>query len=322
MSVLFKLAFSALSPAGAAARLNILIFHRVLPEADPLFPGEVDAARFAAMLGWLKQWFQVLPLDEAVRRLAEGSLPARAAAITFDDGYADNCTVAMPLLQRAGMTATFFVATGFLDGGRMWNDTLIEAVRHASGAELDVRDLAPGYADLPPLPLTSWAQRRAAVDALIGRTKYLEPVARQALVDTVGRRSGAALSSSLMMSSDQVRQLRAGGMGIGAHTVNHPILARLDDAEARREISASKHALESLIDARVGLFAYPNGKPGADYSPANVALARACGFDAAVSTSPGVASRASDLYQLPRFTPWDRSRWRYGLRLARNMVLA
>jgi len=264
----------------------------------------------------------VLPLDEAVRRLAEGSLPARAAAITFDDGYADNCSVAMPLLQRAGMTATFFVATGFLDGGRMWNDTLIEAVRRASGAELDVRDLAPAYADLPPLPLATWEQKRAAVETLIGRTKYLEPVARQALVDAVGRRSGAALSNTLMMSTEQVRQLRAGGMGVGAHTVNHPILARLDEAEARQEILASKNALEAMLDERVGLFAYPNGKPGADYSPANVALVRACGFDAAVSTSAGVAGRASDLFQLPRFTPWDRERWRYGLRLVKNMVKA
>lgn len=317
---LFKLTFSALSPAGAAARLNILIFHRVLPQPDPLFPGEVDAARFAAMLGWLGQWFQVLPLDEAVRRLAEGSLPARAAAITFDDGYADNCTVAMPLLQRAGMTATFFVATGFLDGGRMWNDTLIEAVRGAAGTELALRDLAEVYADLPPLPLSNWAHKRAAVETLIARTKYLEPKARQALVDAVGRRSGAHLSDSLMMSSDQVRQLRAGGMGIGAHTVNHPILARLEDAEAKLEIMASKATLEALIDERVGLFAYPNGKPGTDYSDASVALVRGCGFDAAVSTSPGVSSRDSDLFQLPRFTPWDRQRWRYGLRLVRNMV--
>jgi len=314
------LAFSALSPAGASAKLNIFIFHRVLPEVDPLFPGEVDARRFAIMLDWLKAWFEVLPLDAAVRRLADGSLPSRAAAITFDDGYADNYTVAMPLLQRAGMSATFFIATGFLDGGRMWNDTLIEAVRHSPRERLNLRELAPCYADLPELPLGSWAERRMAVDALINRSKYLAPSDRLTLVEAVARESGAAgLSDTLMLSSTQLRALHAGGMGIGAHTVNHPILARLSDGEARQEMAQSKASLESLLGERVGLFAYPNGKPGTDYSPASVELARGCGFDAAVSTTQAIASRGSDPFQLPRFTPWGQTRSRFGLKLLQNM---
>ena len=76
-------------------------------------------------------------------RLQQGRLPPRALAITFDDGYADNRTVAAPLLERHGLPCTFFVATGFLDGGRMWNDTLIETVRRAPGQTLDLRDLTP-----------------------------------------------------------------------------------------------------------------------------------------------------------------------------------
>lgn len=78
--------FQLLSPSGARARLSVLIFHRVLPQPDPLFPDEIDAARFDAILGWLRSWFNVLPLDEAAQRLKDGSLPARAAALSFDDG--------------------------------------------------------------------------------------------------------------------------------------------------------------------------------------------------------------------------------------------
>ena len=70
--------------------MSILVFHRVLALPDPLFPGEVDAVRFNRICSWLADWFQVLPLDQAVRHLRAGSLPARALAITFDDGYADN----------------------------------------------------------------------------------------------------------------------------------------------------------------------------------------------------------------------------------------
>ena len=133
----FKHAFSLASPAGAHARLSILIFHRVFAERDPLFPDEPDIVRFDEILGWVKQWLNVLPLEEAVVRLRSGSLPARAAAITFDDGYADNLTCAVPVLAKHGLNATFFIATGFTDGGRMWNDTVIESIRSATVPEID-----------------------------------------------------------------------------------------------------------------------------------------------------------------------------------------
>ncbi|MCU0943281.1 MAG: polysaccharide deacetylase family protein, partial [Hydrogenophaga sp.] len=116
-----------MSPGGASARLSVLIFHRVLAQPDPLFPGVPDVRRFDEVCRWLARWFRVMPLDEAVRALKRGNLPARAAAITFDDGYADNHDQALPVLRAHGLPATFFVATGFLDGGRMWNDTLIES---------------------------------------------------------------------------------------------------------------------------------------------------------------------------------------------------
>jgi peptidoglycan/xylan/chitin deacetylase (PgdA/CDA1 family) len=108
-------------------------------------------------------------------------------------------------------------------------------------------------------------------------------------------------------------------MVIGAHTVNHPILAELDDAAAQREMRAGREGLEGLLDERVRLFAYPNGRPGVDYSPANVGAVRAAGFDAAFSTAWGAARRGCDMAQLPRFTPWDRTRVRFGLRMADNL---
>lgn len=114
---------------GGTRGLSILVYHRVLPQADPLFPSIVDAERFSLQLELLRRCFNVLPLPEALARLRNGSLPPRAACITFDDGYADNEAVALPLLRQHGLHATFFIASGFLDGGRMWNDTVIEAVR-------------------------------------------------------------------------------------------------------------------------------------------------------------------------------------------------
>jgi peptidoglycan/xylan/chitin deacetylase (PgdA/CDA1 family) len=108
-------------------------------------------------------------------------------------------------------------------------------------------------------------------------------------------------------------------MEIGAHTVSHPILARLTKAAARAEIMQSKSTLEQLLDEPVTLFAYPNGVPSEDYTADHVSLVRDGGFIAAVSTAWGAASMRSDRFQLPRFTPWDRQPLKYGFRLLTNM---
>jgi peptidoglycan/xylan/chitin deacetylase (PgdA/CDA1 family) len=303
-----------LSPAGDGARLSVLIFHRVRPKRDPLFPGDPDAAAFEALLRRLTSWCNVLPLPEAVARLRRGMLPARSLCITFDDGYADNYTVALPILRRFGVSATFFIATGYLSGGCMWNDRVIEAVRAATGAGLDLSDL-----DLGLHPLGTVEDRRRAISSLLDGLKYLPAGERERAADEIACRAPAANLRDLMMTGEQVRELHALGMTIGAHTVTHPILARIPDDAAREEIAGSKRALERELGAPVTVFAYPNGKPGRDYGAGHVAMVRETGFEAAFSTAWGVASQTSDPLQLPRFTPWDRAPWRFGLRLAQNL---
>ena len=309
------LLFRCLSPAGPKARLSILIFHRVVPVPDPLFPDLPDRRRFERMLDWVKGWFNVLPLDQAVRQLVAGTLPERAAAITFDDGYADNFVIALPLLRERGLTATFFVTTGFLDGGRMFNDTVIEAVRGCARPLLDLDALGLGRH-----PLGASSERRAAINKLIDGIKYRPAPERLALSERIAAIAGSAPPSALMMSTQQVQELHRAGMQIGAHSVSHPILAKLTLDDARHEISDGRKFLEDLLGERVGLFAYPNGKPGEDYTEDHAQLVRQLGFDAAVSTHAGAATVSSDLMQLPRFTPWDRGRFRFGARLAANLL--
>jgi len=111
---------------GLRKRLLIINYHRVLGEPDALRENEVTATDFAMQLGVLARFFKFLPLARAVVALRDGTLPRRAVAITFDDGYADNVTVALPVLLRLGVPATFFITVGFLDGGRMWNDAITD----------------------------------------------------------------------------------------------------------------------------------------------------------------------------------------------------
>lgn len=303
---------------GRTGRLSIFIFHRVLAAPDALQPYEPDPAAFDAICVWLKTWFQVLPLPQAVQRLGDGALPPRAASITFDDGYADNHDLALPILQRHGLPATVFVANGYLDGGRMFNDSVIETIRRAPPGALDLRDTAAG--ELGRLDLSSNDARRRAIAVLLQTVKPWPVARRDAFCLELQRRAAVReLPADLMMSSAQVRALHRQGVTIGAHTVSHPILAELDDEQALAEITQSRRALQALVDDPIDLFAYPNGRPDIDYSARTVSLVRRAGFAAAVSTAAGVCTAASDPLQLPRYTPWNRTRLRFAVNLWRNL---
>jgi peptidoglycan/xylan/chitin deacetylase (PgdA/CDA1 family) len=310
--MLGKALIRVLSPGGANG-LSILIYHRVLAQRDPLFPAELDRDDFDLHLRLIKSMFTVIPLIDAVRHVQAGTLPPRAACITFDDGYADNAEVALPILQRHGLNATFFVATGFLNGGRMWNDTVIELVRRAPAGMLDASGLGLGQH-----AVGSVDERKQALTTLIGKLKYLPMDERLEQVNKLVELVKIELPNNLMMTTAQVRELHDAGMGIGGHTVNHPILAKIPAALARAEIAEGKQTLEAIIGGPVPLFAYPNGKPGADYRAEHVAIARELGFEGAVSTAWG-ASQQPDRFQLPRFSPWDRTRLRFALRMANNL---
>ncbi|SDZ76944.1 polysaccharide deacetylase family protein [Nitrosospira multiformis] len=304
-----------LSPGGRHARLSILIYHRVLPCQDPLFPEESHARSFDQQMEQLAACFRVISLGEAIRGLRNGTLPPRAACVTFDDGYADNAEIALPILKKRGIPATFFVATGFLDGGRMFNDTVIELIRGAPGSTVDLDSLGLGR-----FPIGTVSERRQTIHQLLGKLKYLPSALRQSTVEAMSASIPVMLPDNLMMTSEQVRMMHNAGMEIGGHTASHPILAKMESRAACADIATGKEMLEGIIRAPVRFFAYPNGKPGRDYLPDHVRMVKKLGFDAAVSTAHGAARKGSDLHQLPRFTPWDRRPLRFALLMARNML--
>ena len=191
----------------------------------------------------------------------------------------------------------------------MWNDTVIEAVRRAE-SELDLSEMGLGRFDITDEPA-----RRRALDGIIGALKYLQPAERERKAARIGERVGKQLPAELMLSEAGVRQLEAMGIAVGAHTLSHPILTELNEAEAEREISASKAALEAISGTPVALFAYPNGKPVKDYRRVHVEMVRRAGFQAAVSSAWGVCRVSSDRFQLPRMRPWERSAPRFAGRL-------
>ncbi|MEM1439253.1 MAG: polysaccharide deacetylase family protein [Pseudomonadota bacterium] len=292
-------------------RLTVLIYHRVHRGHDAFTRDDVDAATFDWHLELLGRYFHVMPLDVAVEALFAGErLPRGAAAITFDDGYRDNHDVALPILRRHGLPATFFIATGFLNGGVMWNDVITESLRHT---ECEVLDL--GWLGLDTLATGGPETRNHVARQIILRVKHEDPETRLKYVMQLADVARVAPRDDLMMRSEHVRALADAGMGIGAHTMTHPILCKTATDIARFEIDESRAALERIIGRSVKGFAYPNGRPDYDYTQRDIELVKALGFDYAMSTRWDVADRQSDRFALPRVNPWDRTSLRWMLRV-------
>ena len=313
-------AVTALAAPGAhRGRLLTFYLHRVLDQPDPLMPGEIDARQFERMLQWIGAQFRVLPPRLACEQLMAGTLPARAAIISFDDGYRDNFDVALPILRRHRMPAAFFVATGYLGDGVQFNDRLTEAFRDLRSSTLDARWLGLGL-----LPSGTLAERLVALERVREATKYLEPAARWQAVERIeaacGSRGRGLQRGRVMMTPDEVAALAAGGMEIGGHTVTHPILQSLDDAAAFDEIASGRDALAAILGSAPTLFAYPNGKLGTDFDRRHAGMARRAGFSFAFSTERGVATKATDPMLLPRFMPWNRDALRFKLQALRVLA--
>ena len=291
--------------------LSILLFHRVLPVADPFRTGDMTAPQFDAVMANLAANFSVLRLEEGIHRLRQNSLPPAALSITFDDGYRDNLDVAVPILAKHGLAATFFISTGFLDGGWMWNDRIIEACKRTQCTSASMPSLGFESIDLATEPA-----RVVAAHAIIDKAKYLPFDQRLAAVADLEGQLGVQMDHGPMLDPDSLRRMRGCGMAIGGHTVWHPILTEIDDTRARAEINDGRERLVEILREPITLFAYPNGRPGRDYRSEHVNMAAEAGFEAAVTTAPLTARPGMNIFELPRFTPWDRTGWRFAARLA------
>ena len=289
-------------------KLNILIYHRVMPEPDPLRPWEIDAQQFRKHLEWISGVFNVIPLADAVQQLKTGTLKRRSLVITFDDGYLDNATVALPLLKKAGLHATFFCTSAWLDGGLMWNDQVIEAIRRCPDKTISINEL-----ELKSIPVHTNQEKSKAIEIILPKLKYQEHNKRQAIANALTESVDGF--PDLMMRREHIKLLYQEGMGIGGHSHSHPILSGIDDETLKEELEKNKQILEETLGTRLNLFSYPNGKSRTDFRAEQIRFIENAGYVASVTTELGSASADTNLFQLPRFTPWDNNSTKFLARL-------
>jgi peptidoglycan/xylan/chitin deacetylase (PgdA/CDA1 family) len=299
----------------------ILMYHRIADE--PLDPWglAVSPARFEEQLQVLRRTRHPLPLTDFVHGLVAGTLPARAVALAFDDGYADNLFAGKPRLAAADIPATVFLATGYL--GRteeFWWDELARLVLLQHGPqklELVVRgealEFELGTERLPRAndAWRAWAapltRRQRAYIAIWQALRALEDEERQALMAKLRSAFGGGYghpTSSRPMTPEEVRTLVADGLvTIGAHTVTHPPLTSIEAGARRSEIVESKAVCEALIGTHVSGFAYPHGDLNDEVRSdvEDAGLAYAC------STRHAPVTARSEIFALPRIhvLDWD-----------------
>lgn len=291
-------------------RVCILVYHRILEHYDPLLDSEPDVEAFTWQMETLVKCFNVLSLQDAVSAVKSGNVPPRAVCISFDDGYRSIHDLAMPVLSGLGLPATVFVTSGYLSGGTMWNDRILESVRWLPEGTLDMQSVNIGIH-----ALAKPEDKLELANHINDACKYLSPKQRAEVIGELERQSGHASTQNLMLTPAMVANLAKNGIDIGGHTVNHPILTRLPDEAANDEIVENKRVLEAIIGKPLQLFAYPNGKVGMDFDQRHVAMVEAAGYMAAFTTTPGAAGQADSLFELPRSRPWDETPLRFSMRL-------
>ncbi|MGD0635423.1 MAG: polysaccharide deacetylase family protein [Beijerinckiaceae bacterium] len=284
----------------------ILMLHHVRPWLErPFAPNrllEVDPGFLDAALTMIKsRGFDIVTLDEAMARLAEGC-DARFVALTFDDGYRDNVTHALPVLERHGAPFTLNVTTGFADRtARLWWVELEEAI-----AALD-RIAVPWDGAAIGLPSVTPDEKQKAFEALYWR---LRSGPEDRLLDVIATLLGqAGLSSAgivdrLCLDWGGIEALAWHPLcSIGVHTITHPMLAKHDAAFVRQELVESRRVIEAHAGRPARHLAYPVGDPGSA-GPREFAMAQELGFASAVTTRPGMLFPAhrDHVWALPRLS--------------------
>lgn len=275
------------------ANATILMYHRVTDEVRS--PLAVSPERFKRQLAYLCDHYQVVPLRDLVARLrVETPLTAPLAAITFDDGYRDNLTIAAPILRQFGASATLFFAPGPQELGRPFWWDLMDAIGMTDEKVL---------AKLKELPYVEFQEMMTEAIAELRPQRVTEIVKR------------------LYLTWDEVREWVGQGFGLGAHTLTHPILSRLTAEQARWEIWQSQVVTERQVGKAIDLFSYPNGR-AEDFTPETTAILADEGFRAACTTIKGWNDHTTDPLQLRRIGALDQPLPMFALRLSPTATAA
>jgi peptidoglycan/xylan/chitin deacetylase (PgdA/CDA1 family) len=256
-------ALLAMRRLGGSPWVTVLGYHRAgaVGAATEYDDGVVDVTpeAFERQVVFLKRWCNVVDNDQMLAFARGAKLPKNPVHITFDDGYLDNHDVVMPILQRHGIKATFFVATSYVEERRLfWWDRIAFLVKTSKKEVFDLD--YPHPMRIPRAQAFKTLTRIVKDHYALDLERFLDRVAAAADV-SLSREEERRRVDALLMTWDHVRALRRGGMDVQSHTSTHRVMQTLPPAALARELAGSKRKLEDVLGERVRSISYPVGKP-------------------------------------------------------------
>jgi peptidoglycan/xylan/chitin deacetylase (PgdA/CDA1 family) len=291
--------WSGLTPALRkvfAGRAAILMFHEVQNDCRSELMTGTSADLFEYSLKWLRQkGWEIVSLEACLEGLASDPRPRRYAVLTFDDGYRDNVSTALPILERNDAPFTVYVPTGAPTRTlQSWWLGLRELLRSRDVVTIDAMGVCFSCPDLD-----------SKVSAMNRITEWIhEDYSRTAMLEPTFRKAGivlSALNDTYFLDERELQNLSQHRLAsIGGHTESHPALACLDALSARSEMASNRSYLENLLQRAVRHVAYPYGTAGA-CGLREEQLAQEIGFSSAVTTRHGQVSDCKlNQFALPR----------------------
>lgn len=286
----------------------ILTYHGVLSHSSDSYVNRncVSARMFEFQMRWLKQNYHILPLSQLVEAL-RGKKPLLpfSAAVTFDDGFRNNFTVAFPILVRYNIPATVFLTTDLIGRqGRLWTEQVDYLIYSAAVQRLHIQ-MNGSYMEFD---LATPQARERASDRIRGFLKTLNPSERQRhileLDRQVNQRVDFLPEQELrerydFLNWDEIRTMAEHNIEFGSHTCTHAILAYLSPVELEDELLNSRAKIENELQQPCKLFSYPNGT-ARDFTQRDQLMLEKLGFEAACSQIHGFNKPGEPAFALKR----------------------
>ena len=272
----------------------ILLYHRIVDDhSEYLDKGPVvhhHIKYFKREIEYLKQTYDLLSMDEVVRRVKSGiGFKRPSVAITFDDGYLDNYTLAYPVLKKHGVPATIYLATGLIGTGEnTWVDQIERCLLRTEKDHLDL----PTLFGKENLQIETRKEKEEINIRVAEALKHkLDRERKEIIVDIKKILNGTRdyknnSESRTMLNWDEVKKMAQNGITLGSHSHTHPILSRMPVQKAKEEIFESKKIIEGNLGFRVKHFSFPNGRRE-DFTEELRDYCREIGFESVASVIYG-----------------------------------
>jgi peptidoglycan/xylan/chitin deacetylase (PgdA/CDA1 family) len=292
----------------------VLMYHRVLTRDERSRSAShpalvVDRDTFAMHMDVLARHFVVLSVEELAERMAKKiAFPDSSCVITFDDGWCDNFTNALPILERFGLPALVFLPVNYIGQRRLfWQEALthllhqaLSEVRRDPGRRPALSALLEPVGLGAVIDLTDENPRRAILLAIGTQKRHTRATIEQ-LITALTAELGVPLDELSEMDGfidwGQVEAMSRRGISFGGHGAEHLLLTHVANDEAEREIRVSKEVLDRRVTPSVPTFSYPNGY----FEPGLVALVKAAGYRVAFIARRGLVSCDDDPLTVRRY---------------------